>query len=124
MTTIVLWAENLQDSAHFYSALLSATLLDESSEFVRVHSSRNEILLHAVPMEYREGVAVPPVVRSNAVAKPVYQVKSIALARESVQGLAGQVFGAETEQTYGESRYCDGFDPEGNVFQLAEATAH
>lgn len=120
MTTIVLWAEKLADSADFYSALLSAIRLDESSDFVRIHSAQNEVLLHAVPKEYREGVAVPPSIRSDAVAKPVYQVASIALAREAVRNLVGQVYGAETENTYGSTRYCDGFDTEGNVFQLAE----
>ena len=120
MTTIVLWAEKLADSADFYSALLSAIRLDESSDFVRINSAQNEVLLHAVPKEYREGVAVPPSISSDAVAKPVYQVASIALAREAVRNLGGQVYGAETENTNGSTRYCDGFDTEGNVFQLAE----
>ena len=40
-------------------------------------------------------------------------------AREA-GGLSGQVNSADTEQVYAQSRYCDGFDPEGNVFQVSE----
>ncbi len=104
MTTVVLWAEQLEVSA----------------DFVRISSDANQILLHAVPAEYREGVSVPPAIREDAVMKPVYQVTSIAAARKAVQGLAGQVFASDREQSYGTTKYCDGYDTEGNVFQLAE----
>ena len=120
MTTVVLWAEQLEISADFYAALLSAEKSDQSADFVRISSDANQILLHGVAAEYREGVSVPPVIREEAVMKPVYQVTSIAAAREAVQGLAGQVFATDREQSYGTTKYCDGFDPEGNVFQLAE----
>jgi predicted enzyme related to lactoylglutathione lyase len=120
VTTVVLWAEQLEVSADFYAALLSAEKSDQSADFVRISSEENQILLHAVPSEYREGVSVPPTIREEAVMKPVYQVKSIASAREAVQALAGQVFASDREQSYGTAKYCDGFDPEGNVFQLAE----
>lgn len=120
MTTVVLWVEQLEISADFYAALLSAEKSDQSEDFVRISSDANQILLHGVAAEYREGVSVPPVIREEAVMKPVYQVTSIAAAREAVQGLAGQVFATDREQSYGTTKYCDGFDPEGNVFQLAE----
>ena len=120
MTTVVLWAEELKTAANFYAALLSAELSDESSDFVRVSSDQNQILLHAVPNEYRAGAAAPPVLREDAVIKPVYQVASIAAARDAVSGMAGRVLSVDREQSYGATRYCDGFDTEGNVFQLAE----
>lgn len=120
MTTVVLWAEELDTAANFYAALLTAELLDKSADFVRVSSEQNQILLHLVPEDYREGVAAPPVVREDSVIKPVYQVASIAAARAAVSGMAGQVLSVDREQSYGATRYCDGFDTEGNVFQLAE----
>jgi len=120
MTTVVLWAEELDNAANFYAALLGAEISDQSVDFVRISSDQNQILLHAVPHEYREGVSVPPVVREEAVLKPVYQVQSIAAARDAVADMAGKVLSADREQSFGATRYCDGFDPEGNVFQLAQ----
>ncbi|MBP6186910.1 MAG: hypothetical protein KA421_04045 [Rhodoluna sp.] len=120
MTTVVLWAEEFQGAAKFYAALLSAEISDQSADFVRISSDQNQILLHSVPEDYREGVSVPPVIREEAALKPVYQVQSIAAAREAVAGMAGQVLSADREQSYAATRYCDGFDPDGNVFQLAE----
>jgi len=122
LTSIVLWVENLDAAKTFYSALLSASVLEDSSGFVRVASDSNEVLLHLVPEQYREGISSPPQIRESAVIKPVFLVSSIIACRMAVAGTSGQVFGAETEQVYSDSRYCDGFDTEGNVIQVSERT--
>lgn len=121
MTSIVLWVENLAAAKTFYQELLSAEVLDDSPTFVRVASTANEVLLHLVPEQYREGIASPPDIREQATIKPIFSVASIAQARSAVADLAGQVHSSGTEQIYAGSRYCDGFDTEGNVFQVAEA---
>jgi catechol 2,3-dioxygenase-like lactoylglutathione lyase family enzyme len=120
MTSIVLWVENLAAAKTFYQELLSAPVLDDSATFVRVASPANEVLLHLVPEQYREGIATPPDIRELASMKPIFSVTSIAEARMAVADLAGEVYSADTEQVYAGSRYCDGFDTEGNVFQVAE----
>ena len=120
MTSIVLWVEDLSIAKDFYQKLLSAEILDDSATFVRVASKHNEVLLHLVPEQYREGVAVPPRLREDAVIKPIFVVSSVNEARAAVAGFSGQVNSADTEHVYAQSRYCDGFDPEGNVFQVSE----
>lgn len=120
MTSIVLWVENLASAKTFYQELLSASVIDDSATFVRVASSANEVLLHLVPEQYREGIATPPGIREQATIKPIFSVASIAQSRAAVADLAGQVYSADTEQVYAGLRYCDGFDTEGNVFQVAE----
>ena len=120
MTSIVLWVEDLASSKTFYRELLAAKILDDSATFVRVASEINEVLLHLVPEQYREGVASPVQVREEASIKPIFSVASIASARQAVAELAGRVNDPDTEQIYADSRYCDGFDAEGNVFQVAE----
>lgn len=122
MTSIVLWVENLGAAKTFYSALLSASVLEDAPSFARVASDSNEVLLHLVPEQYREGISSPPQIREDAVIKPVFLVSSISNCRLAVAGMSGQVFGAETEQVYSDSRYCDGFDTEGNVIQVSERT--
>ena len=120
MTSIVLWVEDLASAKKFYRELLNAQILDDSATFVRVASNSNEVLLHLVPEQYREGVSSPVQVREEATIKPIFSVSSIADARQAVSELTGRVNDPDTEQTYGKSRYCDGFDTEGNVFQVAE----
>ena len=120
MTSIVLWVEDLAIAKNFYQKLLSAEILDDSATFVRVASKQNEVLLHLVPEQYREGISVPPRLREDAVIKPIFVLPSVSDARSAVALLSGQVNSADTEQVYAQSRYCDGFDPEGNVFQVSE----
>jgi predicted enzyme related to lactoylglutathione lyase len=120
LTSIVLWVEDLSIAKGFYQKLLNAEILDDSATFVRVSSKHNEVLLHLVPEQYREGISVPPRLREDAVIKPIFVVTSVSEARSAVAGLSGQVNSSDTEQVYAQSRYCDGFDPEGNVFQVSE----
>lgn len=120
MTSIVLWVEDLASAKTFYRELLAAKILDDSATFVRVASEINEVLLHLVPEQYREGVSSPVQVREEATIKPIFSVASIASARQAVAELTGRVNDPDTEQSYADSRYCDGFDTEGNVFQVAE----
>ena len=120
MTSIVLWVEDLSIAKDFYQKLLSAEIPDDSATFVRVASKDNEVLLHLVPEQYREGISLPPRLREDAVIKPIFVVPSVNEARAAVAGLSGQVNSADTEQVYAQSRYCDGFDPEGNMFQVSE----
>lgn len=120
MTTVVLWVENFELAKDFYRDLLGGEILDQSGEFARVSSGENAVLLHLVAEKYREGVANPPAVREDTVMKPVYKVASISQARRAVATSSGCVYSADREKLYGLTRYCDGFDTEGNVFQLAE----
>jgi predicted enzyme related to lactoylglutathione lyase len=121
LTSIVLWVEDLPSAKTFYRELLNAQILDDSATFVRVASKSNEVLLHLVPEQYREGISSPVAVREEASIKPIFSVTSIESARHAVSELTGQVNDSDTEQTYGESRYCDGYDTEGNVFQVCES---
>lgn len=123
MTAIVLWVENLDRATDFYSRLLNASVSEQSETFVAVASEHNEVLLHLVPEQYREGIAGLPTVREDSVMKPVFRVHSITAAREAIAGLTGKVQPTETEQLYQAAKYCDGFDVEGNVFQLREISA-
>lgn len=120
MTKIVLWVDDIDAAELFYKLLLNAESSDKSAGFVRVHSSENEVLLHLVPEQYRASKSATLQVRENAAIKPVFSVNKIDASRANIAGLDGTVFGPESEQSYADVTYCDGFDTEGNVFQLSE----
>lgn len=118
MTTIVLWADKFAETAEFYQRLLGAEQLDSSEEFVRIANQKHEILLHRVPAQWASEIQIPPKLREDNPLKPVFEVASIEIARKAVSETHGSVFDQSTEQTYSNRKYCDGFDPEGNIFQL------
>ena len=120
MTSVVLWVEDLTLAKSFYESLLSASVVETSESFIHLASGSNEVFLHLMPEQYHEGIATPPKIREDAVMKPVYDVSSIIEARMAVAELNGKVQDESGENSYSGSKRCDGFDAEGNVFQLAE----
>ena len=121
--SVVLWANRFDAVVDFYAALLSADISDKSDDFARVHSDRAEVLIHRVPDQYAVEIAVPPVLQEENPIKPVFEVADIAGARSAVALSDGQLFGSEREAEYGPWRYCDGFDPDGNVIQVRSAAS-
>lgn len=122
MTSIVLWVEDLDRARVFYEKLLALTPYEISDTFVALGSSANEILLHLIPENYREGITATPSRREEVAIKPIFEVSSIANSREAVAETNGEVYAINREQTFQAAVYCDGFDPEGNVFQLRQVT--
>lgn len=121
MTKLVLWVDKFDECAEFYRRLLDGRLEHASAEFVEVCSESSSVLLHRVPAEWSSEISSPPVLRKQNPMKPVFEVRSIDAARVAVSGSDGLIFGEDREQTHGLIRYCDGFDPDGNVIQLSQA---
>jgi predicted enzyme related to lactoylglutathione lyase len=120
VTKLVLWVDRFDDCAEFYRRLLDGRLQHASEEFVEVCSESSCVLLHRMPAEWSSEISSPPELREQNPMKPVFEVKSIDAARIAVSGLAGRIFAEAQEQTHGSSRYCDGFDPDGNIIQLSQ----
>jgi hypothetical protein len=118
MTKIVLWADKFDETAEFYRLLLDAELKHASDGFVSIVGEHNEVALHAVPAEWSSDISVPPALRDESPLKPCFKVDSIARVRAAVLGTNGLILGADREQTHGDTVYCDGNDPEGNVIQV------
>jgi predicted enzyme related to lactoylglutathione lyase len=118
MTKIVLWADKFDETAEFYRLLLDAEFKHASDGFVSVVGQHNEVALHAVAAEWASDISVPPALRDESPLKPCFKVDSIARVRAAVSGTNGLILGADREQTHGDTVYCDGNDPEGNVIQV------
>ena len=92
-------------------------------ELVVLHSPDIQLLVHLVPPEYADGITLttPPQRRLQTSLKFFFTVPSIASARQTAARLGGEVF-EEVWQGPG-FVVCNAMDPEGNVFQVREATA-
>jgi hypothetical protein len=80
--------------------------------------------VHQIPEQYSKNIVitVPPVVRESGAIKLSFRVDSISRSRQTAAELGGHVYGAEREWSNGEATTCDGYDPDGNVFQLFQLT--
>jgi predicted enzyme related to lactoylglutathione lyase len=78
------------------------------------------LTVQKIPERYAKNVkiATPPTVRENSSIKLAFQVTDLAQARQIAAQLGGEVYPSEREWRYEGMTICDGYDPDGNVFQL------
>jgi len=62
----------------------------------------------------------PPARRTDTPIKLVFFVGSIEAAREQAGALGGALDAPDSQWQFQGGAVCDGYDPEGNVFQLRE----
>lgn len=118
----VVFVKSLERVARFYEKLLSLSVIEAESGHVVLESEAIQLVVHAIPAHIVESINIsePPEVREEAPIKLFFPVVSIAQARASAPALGGQVGPVEREWEFRGIRACDGYDPEGNVFQLRQ----
>ena len=118
----VIFVKDLQRVAKFYEKLLSLSVIQVEGDHVVLESEAIQLVLHAIPAHIVESISIsaPPEVREETPIKLFFPVASIDQARASAPMLGGQVGSVEREWEFSGIRACDGYDPEGNVFQLRQ----
>lgn len=119
----LVFAKDLQRVARFYAEVLALSATQAEQDHVTLESDIFQLVIHAIPRPIADSIriAIPPEVREDTPIKLLLPVGSIAAARALAPSLGGQVGPVEREWELGDLRVCDGFDPEGNVFQLRQA---
>ena len=118
----VIFAKNVAELAAFYEAVFSLSRKHSEPEKVVLESTAIMLVIHGIPDEIAANIVItqPPQLRANTALKLFLPVTSFAAAR-AVAAAAG---GAVKDEAYAWSaanfRACDGYDPEGNVFQVRE----
>lgn len=122
---LVVYAKDIGRVAAFYAAVAGLDVLDDADGYVALASDALELVVVRIPDEIAETieVATPPVRRTETPLKPVLPIADISTARERASGLGGVVDPPDREWRWGDTRVCDGNDPEGNVFQLREPSS-
>ena len=114
----IIFVKRLETMVSFYGDTLGLVLLkDKSSEsWAEFAAGGARLALHAIPAELAEKVVVtdPPRPREETPIKLLFLVDDVAAERtrllsRGVAMLELRAWGA-----------CDGVDPEGNVFQIAQ----
>ena len=113
----VIFADDIAKLATFYAAVAGLTETDAGKGHIVVAGNGFELTLHAMP----RGVPAsgPPYpAREETCLKICLPVKDLAVSRKAAGAHGGSLRPKTAEWEARGFRACDGFDPEGNVFQL------
>jgi len=119
-TGAVLFTIHLESLAAFYTKVMGMRVLLTEKDHIRLELGSFRLTIHLIPARYAKNITIktPPIVREAGAVKLAFRVKKIAKSREIASGLGGKVYAANLEWQYDGSTICDGYDPDGNVFQL------
>ena len=116
----VLFTVNLQRLAHFYEQVVGMHVVKTASDHVVLEIGSFRLTVHQIPEQYAKDIVItsPPAVRESGSTKLSFRVDSISRSRQEAAKLGGLVYGPEREWRNDEATTCDGYDSDGNVFQL------
>lgn len=119
----VLYAKDLASLSQFYATLLAWPVVERDIDFVLLQSAQVQLAIVAMPAAIAAQVviATPPVRREDTPIKPCFAVPDLQAARECARQMGGAVYEPVREWVFQGYRVCDGYDPEGNIFQLRAA---
>jgi predicted enzyme related to lactoylglutathione lyase len=120
----VVFAKDMARLATFYKEVAEMTEVHRDADHVVLNEEGLQLVIHVIPEAIAAQIRItePPDVRKGTPIKICLPVTGIAHARAKAAELGGSV-GAKNEEWEARGfRACDGYDPEGNVFQVREST--
>ena len=117
-----LYAKSARTLAGFYAQMLALPRVDEGDSFVLLASGELELAIVQAPAVLADAIVItqPPQVREETPVKLCFLVPDIEALRPVIQRLGGGLKAPEAAWSWRGARHLDGWDPEGNVFQLRQ----
>ncbi|MBK7643914.1 MAG: pentapeptide repeat-containing protein [Planctomycetes bacterium] len=118
----VLFAKDLERVRSFYREVFGLETSSAEATHLVLRARGIRFVVHAIPEPIRASIQIenPPQRRSESALKLVFEVESLARARELARERGGELLPADHEWEDAGQPLCDGVDPEGNVFQCCE----
>jgi predicted enzyme related to lactoylglutathione lyase len=118
----VLYAKDLDHLVEFYSSVAGIEQKSVDKGFAVLGAKPSQFIIVRVPKRIADtiDIATPPEPREDTPLKLVFGVEDIAHARDRAAELGGAMNVVEREWEFDGTKVCDGYDPEGNVFQLRQ----
>lgn len=118
---VILFAKDMKTMLAFYEGILGLQRLpgpDTSEEFVSLDAGGIQISLHKIPQRFAKNIEIgdPPVPRENTPIKLAFRVGDVDEYRKRLESQGVEM---RKIQSAGSIRFCDGTDPEGNIFQIS-----
>jgi predicted enzyme related to lactoylglutathione lyase len=122
LAAAVIYVKDMNKTRRFYEAIAGLALTEAEAGHVVLETGVFQLILVAMPAHLAAGIEIadPPTRRQGTPVKLVFFVTNMAVAREQVATLGGQLNSVDREWIFQGFCVCDGHDPEGNVFQLRE----
>lgn len=116
----VVYAKDARRLAEFYGQMLSLPSLESGDGFLRLGAAGYELTVVQAPSAIADHVVIadPPDVRESTPIKLSFAVDDIEALRPLLARLGGGL--REAGWSGRGVRHVDGWDPEGNVFQLRQ----
>ena len=121
----VVFAKNIEDLARFYREVAEMSEVYKDKDHIVLDEAGFQIVIHGIPKKIAETIEIrnPPDIREETPIKICLPVSSIENARTKAAVLGGRIGAKGNEWSARGFRACDGYDPEGNVFQVRESAA-
>jgi predicted enzyme related to lactoylglutathione lyase len=117
---VVLFTINLTSLAQFYEGVFGMRVEKAEKDHVVLQKELFRLIIHQIPEPYSKNIiiSVPPIVRESSSMKLSLPVESISQSRAMADDLGGCIYDSAREWVDESSTFCDGWDPDGNVFQV------
>jgi len=118
----VIFAIDLVRVSMFYQEVLGFEPQLTSQDYSLLHIPGFQLIIHSIPSVIADTISItdPPGLRTDSALKLIFFVPDIGSVRQAAMRFGGGLDLPESEWKYLGHRVCDGYDPEGNVFQLRE----
>lgn len=112
LTQLILFTGDISRLRGFYVDTLGLGVVEDTPGWIRLDAGGVVIALHALPDEPAGDPTKP---REDSYWKPGFHVDDVETTRARLIA-AGVTMRAVFQ--FGDARFCDGLDPDGNVFQI------
>jgi len=113
LTQAILFVDDVPRAVVFYRDLLGLRVISEEPGWVRLGGGGAVLALHAIP--HRSAASAPAAPRVSSPHKLCFHSDDVDSERARL--IAAGVAMRDVHR-YSEVTFCDGVDPEGNVFQI------
>jgi catechol 2,3-dioxygenase-like lactoylglutathione lyase family enzyme len=117
---VMLFAKDLKRMVEFYRDVLGFAIIPsrfDPEEFVVLDAGNAQLCLHQIPEVISRNIEIsdPPEPRSRVPVKILFIVEDVEGTRDRLIARGVQM---QAIQNFPPLIYCDGNDPEGNIFQI------
>ena len=114
ISRLILFVKDIDVVKDFYHSTLGLPILnEESSDFITLDGGGCQLSLHKIPPKYASDDIEP---REDSYTKLVFQSDNVEADREELLKLGIRMKGIHR---WKDIVFCDGADPEGNIFQIS-----
>jgi catechol 2,3-dioxygenase-like lactoylglutathione lyase family enzyme len=119
LAVAILFARDVAKLRAFYEGVLGLAVVDETpdGDWVRLDAGGAGLALHAIPKSIAKNITIadPPKPRADAPLKLAFHADDPGEERKRLLALGVTM---REVKRFGDVAFCDGVDPEGNVFQI------